>query len=249
MATVSEPKSEKEPKPQLVPPASSEPELFAAEIEMERKSHNFLPVLLALVLAALIAGVIYYVWKTAHNVLLPAEATTSISNILKTQAPATVTFSTGVVHPNGGPQDPAYKLLSKAGVVVTKGKKGAATLTVTLTGPGENLLNNITGVKKVKDSDNTTTYTVRLAERKLLSIDKITMVKPRVAQVAYTWKWEPNRLGKDFDAAGSLVQSFSNWDRQTLIQSYGVDFYNAAPSKAGIVLMQEDNGTWTRYRD
>ncbi len=25
----------------------------------------------------------------------------------------------------------------------------------------------------------------------------------------YTWKWEPNRLGKDFDASGNLVQSFT----------------------------------------
>ncbi len=248
MATVSEPKAEKEPKPQLVPPARTEPELFAAEIEMERKSHNFLPVLLALALAGLIGGTVYYVWKTAHNVLPPAEATTSISNILKTQAPATVTFRIGVVQPNGGPQDPAYKLLSKAGVVTTK-PKGAAALVVSVTAAGEDLLNSITGVKKVKDSDATTAYTVPLAERKLLSIDNITMVRPRVAQVAYTWKWEPNRLGKDFDAAGSLVRSFSNWDRQTLIQSYGVDFYNAAPSKAGILLMQNDDGSWTRYRD
>src|SRR5579875_426888 len=248
MATVSEPKNEKEPKPQLVPPARTEPELFAAEIEMEKKSHNFLPMLLALALVALIAGTIYYVWKTAHDVLSPAVATTSISDILKTQAPATVTFSTGVVEPNGGQQDPEYRLLSKAGVVTTKPKsKGGTALIVALTKPGEDLLSNITGVKKVKNSDNTTTYTVPLAERKLLSIDKITTVKPRVAQVAYTWKWAPNSLGEKFDAAGSLVQSFNSWDRATLIKSYGVDFYSGAPTKASIVLMETDEGVWEPY--
>lgn len=248
MATVSEPKTENEPKPHLVPPASTEPQLFAAEIEMERKSHNFLPLLLALALAALIVGTVYYVWKTAHNVLSPAAATTSISSILQTQAPATVTFSTGVVQPNGGLQDPAYKLLSKAGVVTTKPKgKDATALIVALTGPGESLLNSITGVKKVNNPDKTATYTVPLAQRKLLSIDKITMVKPRVAQVAYTWKWAPNRLGEQFDAAGSLVQSFGNWDRQTLINSYGVDFYSAAPTKTSIVLMENDDDSWTPY--
>jgi hypothetical protein len=86
--------------------------------------------------------------------------------------------------------------------------------------------------------------TVPLAERKLVSIDKVTMLKPHLARVEYTWKWESNRLGQEFDASGSLVRSFNSWDRATLIKSYGVDFYATAPSKASVVLMEGETGTW-----
>ncbi len=73
------------------------------------------------------------------------------------------------------------------------------------------------------------------------------MIKPHLAEVDYTWKWEPNRLGKEFDASGSLVQSFTTWDRATLIKSYGVDFYGSAPAKASIILVEGNNGAWKPY--
>ncbi len=55
------------------------------------------------------------------------------------------------------------------------------------------------------------------------------MIKPHLARVDYTWKWTPNRLGKDFDASSDLVHNFNTWERGTLIKNYGVDFYSAAP--------------------
>ena len=247
MPTVIEPKAE-EPKPQLVTPRANEPELFAAEIEMESKSSNFFPVLLISGLIFVVGGTIFYFVKGARDVLTTPVATTTVNQILEARGPATVRFSAGTVVSsiNEKPLDPHYKLLAKAGVIATK-PKGANALIVTVTGPGENLLGGINGVQKQKNPDGTTTYLVPLATRKLVSVDKVTMIKPHLAQVDYTWKWEPNRLGEQFDASGSLVQSFSTWDRATLIKSYGVDFYDAAPAKASLVLMEANNGTWKPY--
>ncbi len=249
MPTVIEPKTE-EHKPQLVPPPSNEPELFAAEIAMEKKGLNLFPVFLILALVVVLGGFIFYFVRSATEVLTVPVATTAIGDILKAQGPAVVHFSTGKVDPsiNGGPE-PNYKLLEKAGVIAVAAPKakGWAALTVTMTGPGETLLNSIDGVTKAKNSDGGTNYTVPLAVRHLVSVDKVTMVKPHLAQVAYTWRWVPNRLGQDFDASGSLVQGFGSWERTNLIRSYGVDFYGAGPSKASIVLMEDDNGGWKPY--
>jgi len=250
MPTTIEPKTENESKPQLVPPTSSEPELFAAEIEMEKKSLNVFPVILILGLIVVVGGTIFYFVKGARDVLTVPVATTAVSDILKSQGPATIHFTTGTVVPSVSekPDDPHYKLLAKAGVINTAPKaKGSVSLIVAMTGPGENLLNNIDGVQKHKNVDNTTSYTVPLAVRQLVSVDKVTMVKPHLAQVEYTWKWFPNRLGKEFDASGSLVKSFSTWDRAALIKSYGVDFYSADPKRASVVLMEGDNGVWKPF--
>jgi hypothetical protein len=73
------------------------------------------------------------------------------------------------------------------------------------------------------------------------------MIKPHLARVNYTWKWVPNRLGKEFDASGDLVHTFNTWDRGTLIKSYGVDFYTAAPTKASVVLVEGKDGNWKPY--
>ena len=250
MPTTIEPQTEKEARLQPVPPPSNEPELFAAEIEMEKKSLNLFPIILIAGLLVVVGGTIFYLVKGARDVLTVPVATTSLSNILKTQGPATIHFTTGTVEPsiNEKPQDPHYKLLAKAGIVTTAPKaKGSMALIVTMTRPGETVLSNINGVEKNKNIDGTTSYMVPLAERQLVSIDKVTMVRPHVAQVEYTWKWVPNRLGKEFDASGSLVKSFSSWDRATLIKSYGVDFYSAEPTRASIVLMEGNNGVWKPF--
>ncbi len=249
MPTVTEPKGD-EPKPQLVTPSSNEPELFAAEIEMESKSSNFLPVLLIFGLLVVVGGTIFYLVKGARDVLTTPVATTTVEQILENQGPATIRFTAGTVVAsiNEKPFDPHYKLLSKAGVIVTK-PKGANSLIVNVTGPGEKLLSDINGVQKQKNADGTTSYLVPLAVRKLVSVDKVTMIKPHLAQVDYTWKWEPNRLGAEFDASSGLVQSFTTWDRATLIKSYGVDFYRGAPTKASLVLIEGSNDTWKPYTE
>ena len=75
------------------------------------------------------------------------------------------------------------------------------------------------------------------------------MIKPHLAKVEYTWKWVPNRLGKEFDASGELVKSFTTWDRATLIKSYGADFYGGDLTKATIVLMEGNDGSWKPYAE
>lgn len=248
MPTILEPKADQESKPKLVPPPSNEPELFAAEIAMEGKSSNFFPLILIAALVVVVGGTIYYFVKGARDVLTVPAATTTINQVLVSQGPATIQFSTGTVVQSVSekPLDPHYKLLAKAGVVATKAK-GATSLNVSLTEAGAKLLGAVDGVQKAKNPDGTTTYLVPLATRKLVSVDKVTMLKPHLAQVEYTWKWEPNRLGKEFDASGSLVKSFNTWDRATLIKSYGVDFYGGAPTKVTAVVTEADNGTWKPY--
>jgi len=45
-------------------------------------------------------------------------------------------------------------------------------------------------------------------------------------------------LGDVFDAGGPLVKSFNLWERQTLINKYQVDFYNASPTKSTLALVR-----------
>ena len=87
-------------------------------------------------------------------------------------------------------------------------------------------------------------------ERKSSELGPLIMALALVAHLArvdYTWKWVPNRLGKEFDAAGDLVHSFNTWDRGTLIKNYGVDFYSAPPAKASVVLVEGKDGLWKTY--
>ncbi len=250
MPTVMEPKVNEDEKSQPVTPATHESELFAAEVEMESKSSNFLPVALILGLVLVVGGTIVYFVKGARDVLTIPVATTAINQILQAQGPSTIRFSTGTVVSSMSekPLDPHYKLLAKAGVVTTK-PKGYNSLIVVLNPAGEKLISQITGVQKATNPDKTVTYLVPLAERQLVGVNKVTMIKPHLAQVDYSWKWAPNRLGTEFDASGSLVKSFATWDRATLIKSYGVDFYGAAPTKASIVLVEGKDGEWKPYTE
>jgi hypothetical protein len=248
MPTVLEPKTNEEAKPQLVSPVSNEPELFAAEIAMEGKNSGFMPLLFIAGLILVVGGTIFYFVKGARDVLTAPVATSTITNLLDVQGPATIRFSTGTIvsNVNEKPLDPHYKLLAKAGVITTK-PKGSSSLIVNLTPGGETLLSKIKGVQKASKPDGTVTYLVPLAERKLVDVANVSMIKPHLARVEYSWQWQPNRLGTEFDASGSLVKSFTSWDRTTLIKTYGADFYGAPPTKASIVLMEADNGTWKPY--
>ena len=247
MPTMSDPEV-KEPKPQLVTPAAKEPELFAAEIEMEKKSSNLFPILFVTALILVVGGTIFYFVKGAREVLTKPAATAAVNSILQAQAPATIRFSTGLIvaSMNEKPTDPHYKLLTKAGILATK-QKSWNSIVSELTPAGQKLLNEIDGVEKATNSDKTVTYQVPLAQRKLVAIDNIEMIRPHLARVTYSWQWDPNRLGKEFDASGDLVKGFNTWDRGTLINSYGVNFYSAAPTKVTIVLMETKDGSWKPY--
>jgi hypothetical protein len=243
MSTVADPEV-KEPNNSTV----QEPELFAAEVEMEKKSSSFGPLLMVLVLVGVVGGTIFYFFKTSREVLSQPAATVAVENILKAQGNGQLTFSVGTIvsSVNEKPNDPHYKLLAKAGILDVK-QKSYNTIIANVTPAGQKVLSEISGVEKGKNADGNTTYQVPLATRKLVSIDKITMMKPHLARVDYTWKWEANRLGKDFDAGADLVHQFNTWDRGTLIKSYGVDFYSAAPAKVSVVLVESKDGSWKPY--
>jgi hypothetical protein len=163
--------------------------------------------------------------------------------VLKSEGPATAHFHAGLVMPSVDekPRDPHYRLLEKAGVVKTAKTSGGGTM-VTLTPLGERMAASIPGFKKWKNTDGTTSYAFPLAERQLVEVSKVTMNGVNDALVEYTWKWVPNQLGDDFDAAGSLVKSFNTWDRATLIEKYGADFFHADPKRANVNLARRDKG-------
>ena len=231
-------------------PTYREPELFAAEVEMEKKSSSLGPLIMIFALVAVVGGTIFYFFKTAREVLSVPVATTSVNQILKAQGNGTITFSVGkiVSSVNEKPNDPHYKLLAKAGIVNVQ-QKSYNTIIANLTPAGEKLLGEISGVEKGKDPDGNVIYSVPLAVREIVAIDKITMIRPHLARVDYSWHWVPNRLGKDFDASGDLVHNFNTWDRGKLIQDYGVNFYSGAPTKVTVVLMETKDGTWKPYVD
>ncbi len=219
-------------------------EIFEAEVKMEKQS-SILPLLLLLCLMAAVLGVVAYVVLEvrARQPLSAKEAVPVVQSILQAQGPAITHFHAGLVMPSVDekPRDPHYRLLEKLALVKTAKAAGGGTM-VTVTSAGDRLLTSIPGIKKWKNADGTTSYAIPLATRQLVDISKVTMNGVNNAAVDYTWKWVPNQLGDDFDAAGSLVKSFNTWDRATLIDKYGADFYRADPARASVSLMRTDKG-------
>jgi hypothetical protein len=218
--------------------------MFEQEIELEKRESSVIPLLMIVTLIVCVVGVAgYYVWKN-KQVLGSAEAGNVISQSLRSQGPAVVRFHTGLVKAavNEKPEDPHYRLLEKAGLL-KRGKGNGRIFPIALTAQGQKLLADIADVKKTKEADNSELYVVPLAERRLVTISKVTMVNPDRATVEFEWKWEPNKLGNLFDASGSLVKSFNTWDRSTLIDKYGAAFYHGDPAKVVVALAKTD-GRW-----
>lgn len=220
--------------------------MFEQEIEMEKRESSVVPLLLIVTLILAVVGVAgYYLWQS-RKVLTNAEATQIAIATLNAQGPATITFHIGMVKGSvdDKPRDPHYALLEKAGLL-KRGKDTGAYGTITpvaLTLDGQNLLASLPGVTKSKEKDGTDAYMVPLAERKLVAVNKITMITPNRATIDYTWKWEPNKLGNLFDASGSMVKGFNTWDRATLISKYGANFYHGDPTSVTLTLDKGDKG-------
>jgi len=220
--------------------------MFEQELEMEKQHSSVVPLLLIVALILAIVGVAGYFLVQSRKVLSTAESTEVVRGVLQAQGPATVRFHVGMVKGSvdDKPHDPHYKLLEKAGLLKLGKDTGAyGTITpVQMTAEGNKVLSDIPGVTKDKEKDGTEVYTIPLAERRLVSIDKITMLNPSRADVEFTWKWEPNKLGNLFDASGSMVKSFNTWDRATLIQKYGANFYHGDPTRVTLALIKGDKG-------
>src|ERR1039458_7780554 len=122
--------------------------MFEAEIEMEKRSSSFGPVLFIAVLVLAIAGVIYYAVHESKKSMSETEASQLITSILKTKGPATLHFKTGLVKQSveEKPFDPHYRLLEKAGLIKTAKREGG--LQVALTSAGEKVIGDIKGVSR-----------------------------------------------------------------------------------------------------
>lgn len=218
--------------------------MFEAEIEMEERQSNWLPLVMIVGLGALVVGSIVYFFLESRKQLSPQEASQVVSELLKARGPVRLHFHTGNVTPSVDekPGDPHYRLLEKAGLVKIGKWKGTA-LPISLTPQGQQLILDIPGVEIAKD-DSSDTYTVPIAERVLVDVANVTMHGPNRATVNYTWKWQPSRLGELFEASADPFKSFSLWDRTVLIQKYGADFYKVEPAKASVHLVRNKQDKW-----
>jgi hypothetical protein len=219
--------------------------MFEQEIEMEKKSSSIVPLLLIVVLIIGIAGTALYFVLWSRTELKAADVNPIILAALDRQGPATLQFTAGMVENQYSP-DPRYRLLEKQGFVKI-GKEEKGKTPISLTPSGKDWLAGIAGVKE-KKTDDGTEYTVPLAQRKLLSISKITMESPLRAKVEYSWKWETTKAGDLLDASGPAVKAFNTWDRSTLIDKYGAAFYHADSTVVTVTLSKMDKG-WEITRD
>ncbi len=216
--------------------------MFEAELELERKSSSFGPVLFIALLVGCIGAGIFYVVHESKQAMAEPLASQILTKILTDKGPSTLHFRTGYIVQNveEKPFDPHYKLLEKAGLIKTQ-KKDIG-LVVSLTSAGEQVLGGIQGVTRTKRTEGGESIVVPLATRKLVAITKVDTISPSRSIVNYTWKWDPNKLGQVFDATNSLVGSFNIWERQTLIKDYGVDFYHADPKPETFTFVRGPKG-------
>ncbi|HUJ93904.1 MAG TPA: hypothetical protein VLW84_01460 [Terriglobales bacterium] len=221
--------------------------MFEQEIEMEKHESSVVPLLLISVLILAVVGAAGYFVFQSRQVLPVSDANRIATEVLQGLGPATVHFHTGKVEASVSdkPEDPHYRLLEKLGLITVgkpKNMNYPVAYPVALTPKGQQVLKQIAGVMESTEKDGTESYIVPLADRKLIEISKITQTGTGHATFEYTWKWEPNVLGEDFDAAGPAVKSFSTWDRATLIQKYGAGFYHDPPQKAVLATVKDDKG-------
>lgn len=218
--------------------------MFEAEVEMERRS-SLLPLLLMTCLVAAIVGVAAYVWREARaqTPISAQQASEIAAAALQGPGPAVIHFRTGLLKPSSDEKtgDPNYRLLEKARILKLT-KSARSSVLVSLTPEGDRLLASVPGLKKSNEADGTVSYHAPLAERQFVGIAGVNMAGVNSATVDYNWKWIPNQLGDIFDAGGPLVKSFNLWERQTLINKYEADFYNASPTRSTLTMARTDRG-------
>jgi len=219
--------------------------MFEQEVELEKHQSSVLPLLLIVTLVLAVVGLAGYHLRESRKVLTVPDAANAVIDVLKAQGPATIRFHTGVLVSSVAdkPTEPHYRLLEKVGILkMGHGIPYGRPVPVALTPKGEQLLSQISGIQKTKDPDGTEAYIVPLAERRLVDVSRIQMVRAGRANVEFTWMWDPNPLGENFDAASPTVKSFTTWDKASLIDKYSVQFYHQEPTKVVIALVKTDKG-------
>jgi hypothetical protein len=217
--------------------------MFEEEIAMEKKSSSIIPLLLMVGLIVGIVGVSLYFVIESRKVLSTAEAVPIVRAVLEGQKPATLRFETGNITADESDKlrEPHYRLLEKEGYLKI-GKQSASKTPVSLTPQGQAFLAEIAGVKQSKNKAGNDEYIVPLGQRKLVEVSKVTMLSANKAVIEYSWKWEPTKAGDLLDAAGPAVKQFNTWDRSTLIDRYGADFYHGDPTKVAVTMLKNYYG-------
>ncbi len=218
--------------------------MFEEEIQLENEAkalsfkNPFLYIFLVVIL--IIGSVGYFIFKSQKD-LSPDQAKPVITSAMKARGPAYVHFRVGAIKSSidEKPRDPHYRLLEKLGFVkLANGKDNS--VVVSLTPLGEGTFAKLPEFRKVNKPDGTQAFDVPLATRELVAIKSVTMINPSNARVEYEWKWVPNKVGESFDATSEAVQKFNTWDRATLINKYGVDFYKQSQTTTVNMVLGKD---------
>lgn len=220
--------------------------MFEQEIAMEKRQSSVVPLLLIVGLIIAIVGVATYYVVQNKKVLSTEDAARLVTSSLSAQGPATMEFRVGKVATSVDerPHDPNYRLLEKAGLIKV-GKDTGRTTDVVLTPKGEAFLKDIPGASKSKTpNENSETYVVPLADRKIVGTPKVNMQGMGRATVEFSWAWQTTPMGELFDAAGPQVKSFNTWERGTLINKYGAKFYHGDTTRVAMNCSRNDQGVW-----
>jgi hypothetical protein len=219
--------------------------MFEQEIEMEQKEGRGIgPVIMIVAMIGILVGGIGYMVVQNTRTLKPEDAAKIVTASIKAQPPTEVKFHAGKLQPSMADSldRPHYKLLSDAGLITIEKEKKTNAATIKLTADGERTITSIPEFQKKDEADGTVAYAVPLATRKFVKIENITKLAANRFAVEYSWQWEPNKLGDDFDIAGKYVQEFKSWDRSTLIDKYGANYYHGEPTKATVLVVKGDDG-------
>jgi hypothetical protein len=219
--------------------------MFEQEIEMEKRQSSAVPLLLIIGLIVGLVGLAGYFLVQSRKVLTNAEASQVVNDVMKAQGPITVSFHTGMVKERSDEsvKDPRYRLLEKSGIITIGKTKGEKT-SVSLTANGEELLKQIPGVTRTKDDDGKEALVVPLATRQLVQVLKVKMNGPERAAIQYSWKWQTNAIGENFDASGGKLAAFNTWDRIALIDKFGARSFQDPPVTVVVSVVKNQQGTW-----
>ncbi len=222
--------------------------MFEQEIEMEKQTSSFGPLLIVFLLVSVFVGGIGWVVYQSKKVVKPEEAAKVIEQQFKSRGPSTMEFMTGLIGWSTA-VEPHYTVLEKAGLVTIGKPDKEARKPIKLTAKGVAAVAAFPELKPVVDKDGTTTYKIPLATKKLLEVQKVTMSGPNIAVVEYTWQWAPNTMGDLFDASGKELQSLPAYQRATVIQKHGADYYHGAPQKNKVRIVNNGNKGWAISND
>jgi hypothetical protein len=216
--------------------------MFEQEMELEKHQSSALPLLLIVGIIVALVGIAGYFLIQSRKSLSPADAAQVVTKLLNAQESPSVSFHTGMISDGyeENAKDARYRLLERAGVItIGKPKKGKTP--VALTAKGEDLIKQIAGVKQKNDGDNQA-YTVPLATRNLISVEKVKMNGPDRAVITYKWKWAANALGDEFDASAGKLAGFNSWERVALIDKHGARFYRETPPPVTVTVVEGKTG-------